>query len=95
VETDEDHFKEDDICIVARDILAEQLRRLLVDALDPPLDPFCEVAAEVGNVGNSKESLWHPLLALAATRINCGVTAEALLIRAGKWAPDKYPPELL
>jgi hypothetical protein len=93
VETDEEHFEGEDICVVAKDILAEQLSNLLEDALDllglSPAD-----AAVVGNGWDSKESLWHPLLALAAVRINCDVTAEALLVRAGKWTPDKNPPEV-
>jgi hypothetical protein len=91
VETDKDHFEGEDICIVARDILADQLRDLLDDALEPLPLPFWDET--LSNVENSKESLWHALLAFAAERINCRVTAEALLVWAHKWAPDKHCPE--
>jgi hypothetical protein len=79
---------------VAKDKLAKLLDDKLEEALEP-LDVPLTDAAKVGNVWNSPESLWHTLLALAAERIHYDVAAEAVLIWAGKWAPDKYPPEVL
>lgn len=95
VEADTEHFEEEAICVVARDILARPLYVLLEDALEPLHGTLADAAeAEVGNVWNSKELLWLPLLALAAVRVDCGATAQALLIRAGKWAPDKDLPDI-
>jgi hypothetical protein len=39
-------------------------------------------------------SLWVPLLILSFDRIACQRVAEALLIQAGKWHPDKEVPEV-
>jgi hypothetical protein len=39
-------------------------------------------------------ALWQPLLRLAFKRVDRQAIAEALLIRAGKWAPDKELPEI-
>jgi hypothetical protein len=43
-------------------------------------------------VDDTGESLWMPILGLAFQRIDHGRVAEALLIRAGKWNPDKTIP---
>jgi hypothetical protein len=74
-------------------VLAGQLQELLADAL--PLDfPYEDGFYEIGAVGDSDDSLWQPLLALAAQNIEYGAVAEALVIRAGKWAPETEIPDI-
>ena len=93
-ETDTEHFADEDVCIIVRDVLAHRLAELLADvASDQDADPAC--APELGNVWNSREALWKPLLADAFAAIDCGAAAQALLIRGGKWNPSKEPPEVV
>jgi hypothetical protein len=48
---------------------------------------------EIGMVGKAENTLLGPILARALQEVDCGAVAEALLIQARKWAPDKVPPE--
>jgi len=88
--TDNEQMPDDDICNVVRD----KLIAILEDKLE---DIFAEVLGEndrMGEVNGWAHSLWRPLLVLARERIDLGVVAEVLLIRAGKWNPSKEPPEI-
>ena len=78
---------------VARDKLAELLEEALDDVKMDALDDI--EGPEIGCVWNDPASLWKPLLTLAFYQIDCRAVAEALLIRAGKWAPDKELPEAI
>jgi hypothetical protein len=67
-----------------RDVLRERLPLDFDFEYDPP---------EIGTVWESDDSLWQPILALAAQRIDCHTAAQALLMQAGKWAPVREMPE--
>jgi hypothetical protein len=76
-----------------RDILARQLRSRLEEAL--PLKADLWAGPWIGDVDGSEESLWAPILYNAARDIDCHAVAQALLIRAGKWAPNiDQPPNV-
>lgn len=79
-----------DVSSVAKDKLAAILDDLLEE-----LSPFTQLNVnEIGDVDRSTESLFEPLLELALNRIDLHATAQAMLIRAGKWAPDRDRPEI-
>ena len=63
-----------------RDALAGELQEVIADELS---------GVDEANPQNLSELL----LIIAAERIDCGRAAEALLIRASKWNPDKQLPE--
>lgn len=86
-------FKMDvDVCYVVKEKLADLLYDVIWEIV-PDLDP--DVAPGIGEVGIGPGSLWLPILSIALERIDCHTVAEALLIRAGKWAPSKESPEIL
>jgi hypothetical protein len=87
----EENVLDESCCVLARDILAERLQDIMNDAL--PLNTPSE-ACEIGVVRNDDESLWAPLLVIAAERICFVLVAQALLIQASKWAPDTDIPKM-
>ena|SRR5438128_740977 len=87
----EENILDESCCVLARDILADRLYDLMEDAL--PLDRPSETC-EIGEVWDDDEALWAPLLVIAAERVCFDLVAEALLIQAGKWAPDTEMPEI-
>jgi hypothetical protein len=96
VQTDTEHFADEDICIVARDVLAgllqDRLEEISSNELGCDLGPFAGVG--IGEVWNTDQSLWLPLARLALQQIDCHTVAEALLRQAGKWHPSKELPEV-
>jgi hypothetical protein len=50
---------------------------------------------DIGVVGPSVETLRGTILGHAPSEIDFGATAQALLIFAGKWAPDRDRPKLI
>jgi hypothetical protein len=80
------------LCHAVKDRLAELLEDVLEEGT--PVGPLLDQPhLEIGCVRNSPHSLWEPILALALGRVSCGVVAQALLMQAGKWAPEKDMPE--
>jgi hypothetical protein len=77
-----------DVSTVAKDKLADILNEI-VDELSP-----VDESDEIGQVGADPEALFNPLLKLAIGRIDLHAVAQAMLIRAGKWAPDRERPDL-
>lgn len=77
-----------DVSTVARDKLADSLSEV-VNGLSPVDD-----SDEIGEVDAGPESLFNPLLKLAIDRIDLHAVAQAMLIRAGKWAPDRERPDV-
>jgi hypothetical protein len=72
-----------------RDQLGRKLGQILDDlGYDWGAHPdMCELFARNPLHGAPGESLFLPLLVEAMDRIDCYAVAEALMIRAGKWAP--------
>lgn len=50
--------------------------------------------ARLGEVSDDTESLFLPMVGLAVGNVDCHAVAEAILIRHGKWNPDREPPEI-
>jgi len=100
-ENDEWFKMGDDVCNAVRDALAAALEEMVARvANDVPtyqvmltVEPQ-EVAPHIGDVWNSPESLWLPILALGLSSIDCKTVALAILIEKGKWAPSKELPEV-
>jgi hypothetical protein len=81
------------ICYLVRDHLADRLADVLEETL--PLEfRIDDGFYQAGAVQEDEESLWQPLLALAAGGVNYSLVAQALLARAGKWSPEKEFPEI-
>jgi hypothetical protein len=82
-------------CQVARDKLAEAL----VDLLDEKASAWCDrdrdLMGEIGTVDASEDSLFWPMLRDSLDDICFRAVAEAILVRQGKWAPDREPPEIV
>jgi hypothetical protein len=75
--------------------LKEELGKLLEQELeDLALNVGWTEDFTIGDVDSGEDSLWLPVLSDAMSNIDTETVAEALLIRAGKWAPEKLPPEL-
>jgi hypothetical protein len=87
-----DRFEDEDVCLSARDALIDTLQNMLDD-----LKSAWTVtdADEIGEVTEDVESVLKPILNLALERICLQNVAEALLRRAGKWAPSRELPEIL
>jgi hypothetical protein len=89
-----------DVSTVARDVLAGLLRELLENTLaDDDRGPGLHITSldelpEIGAVGDSAFLLWGPILADALSGIVFEAVAQALLIREGKWVPDRNRPEV-
>jgi hypothetical protein len=73
--------------------LAEQLAELIeeVKPAEIPFEITDAVVFGIGELGGGGEGLWAPILALALSRIDVRVVAQALLIQTGKWAPGPIP----
>jgi hypothetical protein len=93
-----------DVSTVARDKLAEMLADVLEgQAADLPsaagenaAGPDATTVAACEDLGYDwPGALFTPLLAEALAQIDLALVARALLIRAGKWAPDREPPEAI
>lgn len=84
---DDDYFPDEDICKIVRDHIADELESLIIEIA--PIDRLIWDGPEIGCVVDTVESAWQPILHLALARIDLRVVAEAILIRAGKWAPSK------
>jgi hypothetical protein len=81
------------VCFAVRSVLARRLGELLGEGL-PAGTPWCVGEQRDCAVDRGHSSLWQPLLALAAFRVDYIAVAEALLVRAGKWAPEVGPLDL-
>lgn len=86
-----------DICYVLKDRLGVMLENILFHKVAYELDTE-EMGLKIGDIWleggePTLDSLLQPISALALKRIDCDVVAEALLIRAGKWAPGKGLPK--
>jgi hypothetical protein len=92
VEEDELYKMEMDVSSVAKDNLADILKERLEELGDAKV--FTRMSNEIGEVDGSPQSLFEPLLKLAIDRIDLHAAAEAMLIRARKWAPDRERPEM-
>jgi len=95
VEADEWFQMGQDVSTTARDnlaeILGEDLKNVAAElGVSLELDGIPEDRCVSGPMG-----LAEPLMVGAMQRIDCQHVAKALLIRAGKWAPDKVRPEVL
>src|SRR5258708_5663223 len=86
-EANADHSLEEDIRFAVRDRLAERLEQLLAETAPHTTAP--EHARRIGDVDDSPESLWIPIFASARLGISCPLVAEALLIQAGRWVPNR------
>jgi hypothetical protein len=73
-----------------RDELATHLQEAMEDMLGDELD-FGKVF--IGVVDGSHSSLWLPIALRGLRRVDLKAVAQAILIRAGKCAPDKERPE--
>ena len=78
-----------DVSTVARDKLADELEAILEGLRD---EAGVSDLDEIGNVDASAQSFFKPILQLAINDIQLGSVAQALLMRAGKWAPDRERP---
>jgi hypothetical protein len=88
---DDDWFKMgSDVSTVARDKLADLLEELLEEVTGMVSDEW-----PIGAVGPSDEALTAPILQAALNQIDFHAVATALLISAGKWAPDRELPEAI
>jgi hypothetical protein len=76
---------------VCRDKLADLLQERVEDLMADVGD-FGE--SGIGSVGPSVAYLWQPILNDAMAGIDFSVVAHALLLAAGKWAPDRDAPEV-
>jgi hypothetical protein len=99
-ETSADHFDDEDGCVMVRDHLAERLRIALDEIAKAETAPDHLGMTEefqIGRVWKNAGARWLvlPLLFYGLARLNYVALAEALLIRAGKWAPSKEPPEII
>jgi hypothetical protein len=92
VEGDELYKMGMDVSSVAKDNLAAILKERLEDLGDATA--FTRMSNEIGEVDGNPESLFEPLLKLAIDRIDLHAAAEAMFIRAGKWAPDRERPDI-
>jgi hypothetical protein len=79
-----------DVSSVARDKLSELLKDVLYDA-----HGLQEGEHEIGLVWQSDEALLMPIMHYALNQIATDAVAEALLIAAGKWAPNRDLPEVI
>jgi hypothetical protein len=102
-----DGVEHDDLCDIGMDVstctrsvlaglLQDLLQETLVnDAQGPGLHvALLESIPEIGQVDDSPFALWGPILAYALRDINFETVAQVLLLRDGKWAPDREQPEV-
>jgi hypothetical protein len=73
--------------------LTNLLEALVWEEVASKIEIYDESDFALGEVDDSDESLWIPLVAHAFRKMHFGNVAQALLIRAGKWSPDKHPPD--
>jgi hypothetical protein len=87
-----DWYKMDlDVCMVARDELADLVRDGIEEATI-----LIDDGPGIGDVSDqSAESLTEPLLRDALFSISFKTVAEALLLAEGKWNPDPNLPDIL
>jgi len=91
-----------DVSTVARDELADLFKEQLDQIKDTwagnhgwSLDDWSITDLDHGSYYKEPESLFLPILTNALDNIMFEVVAQAILIRAGKWAPDKDRPEAI
>jgi hypothetical protein len=98
VEEDEWYQRGLDVSITAREKLAEALEALFEKEAEQFLGDLLDVYRDEAfrpNPDPQAEHLLGKLLTWAGDEINFYAVAEVLLRAAGKWAPDKGPPDAL
>lgn len=92
---EEEEGLEVDTSHAVRDKLADLLEEAVIEAA--PAADF-DNAEPIGYPSTYEpdpfQTLWVPIMAHMVRNINFEAAAEALLRQAGKWAPDKEPPEM-